>query len=273
MYIVKAGVDPLWEMAHAAKTAIKLMDGLGNSTPSDDFKSMATKIEMFVTRMVKFISQDRWRKIPALAPYDVVCTAGELGDNDVVLSTDGNGNIVYHEFTTIADWLEASYEQGGLTTGRNFERLIRLLETIEDNRIMEAIRAKDRATAKKIVRKMEERAKKRAVVKIVKTTKPLGTFGPVGRPPKDSEKVTKIENGHIKISEHGPNTHVRRLGKIKRDHPELAERIMAGEFKSVSEAERAAGLRKPLLTDYEKAQRAFWRLTEEEQERFREWLK
>ena len=61
MYIVKAGVDPLWEMAHAAKTAIKLMDGLGNSTPSDDFKSMATKIEMFVTRMVKFISQDRWR--------------------------------------------------------------------------------------------------------------------------------------------------------------------------------------------------------------------
>jgi 2-oxo-4-hydroxy-4-carboxy--5-ureidoimidazoline (OHCU) decarboxylase len=64
-----------------------------------------------------------------------------------------------------------------------------------------------------------------------------------------------------------------RLGKIKRDHPELAERIIAGEFKSVSEAERAVGLRPPLLTDYEKTQRAFLRLTEEDQERFRNWLK
>lgn len=269
MYIVKAGVDPLWEMAHAAKTAIKLMDGLGNSTPSDDFKSMATKIEMFVTRMVKFISQDRWRKIPALAPYDVVCMAGELGDNDVVLSTDGDGNIVYHEFTTIADWLEASYEQGGLTTGRNFERLIRLLETIEDNRIMEAIRAKDRATAKKIVRKMEERAKRRAKLKVVETAKPLGAIGDHGGDRK-SDQDSKIENGNL-IS--GGNNSAYRVSRLKRDRPELAERIMAGEFKSVSEAERAAGLRKPLLTDYEKAQRAFWRLTEEEQERFREWLK
>ena len=269
MYIVKAGVDPLWEMAHAAKTAIKLMDGLGNSTPSDDFKSMATKIEMFVTRMVKFISQDRWRKIPALAPYDVVCMAGELGDNDVVLSTDGDGNIVYHEFTTIADWLEASYEQGGLTTGRNFERLIRLLETIEDNRIMEAIRAKDRATAKKIVRKMEERARRRAMEKTVETATPLRAIGKVGRPTKDPVKDSKIEN---RIVSGGTNS-AYRVSRIKRDHPQLAKRIMKGEFKSVSEAERAAGLRPPLLTDYEKAQRAFWRLTEEEQERFREWLK
>lgn len=271
MYIVKAGVDPLWEMAHAAKTAIKLMDGLGNSTPSDDFKSMATKIEMFVTRMVKFISQDRWRKIPALAPYDVVCMAGELGDNDVVLSTDGDGNIVYHEFTTIADWLEASYEQGGLTTGRNFERLIRLLETIEDNRIMEAIRAKDRATAKKIVKAMEKRAKARPVDNLkarTPETRTLPAHGEIGNGRSRGDKTENITS----TSDRGTSS-TYRLGKIKRDHPELAERIMAGEFKSVSEAERAAGLRKPLLTDYEKAQRAFWRLTEEEQERFREWLK
>jgi len=273
MYIVKAGTDPLWEIAHAAETAIKLMDGLGDSTPSDDFKSMATKIEMFVTRMVKFINQDRWRKIPALAPYEVVCMVkGSLGDNDVVLMTDGNGDIVYHEFATIADWLAARFDHGGAQTGQNFERLIRLLETIEDNRIMEAIKAKDRATAKRIVRKMEERAKQRALVKIVKTAKPLGAIGIHGGDRK-SDQATKTENGHLKMGEHGPNTQVRRVSRIKRDHPELAARIMAGEFKSVSEAERAAGLRPPKATDLEKFQRAYFRLSIADQVSAKDWLK
>ena len=84
-------------------------------------------------------------------------------------------------------------------------------------------------------------------------------------------QIDKTEN--IKLINEGGTSSAYRLGRIKRDHPELAERIIAGEFKSVSEAERAAGLRPPLLTDYEKAQRAFWRLTEEDQERFRDWLK
>ena len=130
-------------------------------------------------------------------------------------------------------------------------------------------RAKDRATAKKIVRKMEERAKRRAMEKTVETATPLRAIGKVGRPTKDPVKDSKIEN---RIVSGGTNS-AYRIARLKRDHPELVERIMTGEFKSVSEAERAAGLRPPLLTDYEKAQRAFWRLTEEEQERFREWLK
>ena len=161
------------------------------------------------------------------------------------LSTDGDGNIVYHEFTTIADWLEASYEQGGLTTGRNFERLIRLLETIEDNRIMEAIRAKDRATAKKIVREMEERAKRRAKdnLKALPTkTRTLPANGEIG-----NGRSSCYKNENITPTPDRGTSSAYRLGKIKRDHPELAERIMAGEFKSVSEAERAAGLRKPLM--------------------------
>ena len=106
---------------------------------------------------------------------------------------------------------------------------------------------------------MEERAKRRAVVKVVETATPLGAIGPVGRPPKDPVKDSKIENGIVS----GGNNSAYRVSRIKRDHPQLAERILKGEFKSVSEAERAAGLRPPLLTDYEKAQRAFWRLTEE----------
>ena len=80
----------------------------------------------------------------------------------------------------------------------------------------------------------------------------------------------KTEN--IKATHNGGTSAAYRLGKIKRDRPELAERIMAGEFKSVAEAERAVGLKPPKLTNYEKVQRAFSRLTEDEQERFREWL-
>jgi hypothetical protein len=81
---------------------------------------------------------------------------------------------------------------------------------------------------------MEERAKRRAVVKVVETAKPLGKIGPVGRPPQDSVKGDKTEN--ITFSDRGTSS-AYRLGKIKRDHPELAERIMAGEFKSVSEVQ------------------------------------
>ncbi len=55
-----------------------------------------------------------------------------------------------------------------------------------------------------------------------------------------TDQDDKIENVRL-ISGYG-NSSTYRLGKIKRDHPQLAERIMAGEFKSVSEAERAAGL-------------------------------
>lgn len=36
-----------------------------------------------------------------------------------------------------------------------------------------------------------------------------------------------------------------RLAKLKRDHPQVAARVEAGEFKNVAEAERAAGIKPP----------------------------
>jgi hypothetical protein len=62
-----------------------------------------------------------------------------------------------------------------------------------------------------------------------------------------------------------------RIAKLKRDHPEVAERLAAGEFKTVAEAERAAGI-KPAL-------RPLVRLTlplddeEEARKLFEDWLK
>jgi hypothetical protein len=47
-----------------------------------------------------------------------------------------------------------------------------------------------------------------------------------------------------------------RARKLARDHPEVCARLAAGEFKSVAEAERAAGVKPPLPTVQERAMRA-----------------
>jgi len=74
------------------------------------------------------------------------------------------------------------------------------------------------------------------------------------------------------IKAHGGGTSARyRIARLKRDHPEVAARLEAGEFKTVAEAERAAGI-KPAL-------RPLVRLTlplddeEEARKLFEDWLK
>lgn len=50
------------------------------------------------------------------------------------------------------------------------------------------------------------------------------------------------ENNNVKPTtgtDKGGNSSKYRIAKLKRDHPEIAERMIAGEFKTVSEAERA----------------------------------
>jgi len=60
-----------------------------------------------------------------------------------------------------------------------------------------------------------------------------------------------------------------RIAKLKRDHPEVAQQLIDGEFKSVSEAERAAGIARPLLSNVEKVIRAYGRLSEDEKVEFK----
>ena len=63
-----------------------------------------------------------------------------------------------------------------------------------------------------------------------------------------------------------------RIAKLKRDHPGVADQLAAGEFKSVSAAERAAGVGKPVMQPVAKAFRAYERLTPDEQIEFRKLL-
>jgi hypothetical protein len=55
----------------------------------------------------------------------------------------------------------------------------------------------------------------------------------------DRKQSTTPENSTLKIR---GTTSDYRISKLKRDHPEIAERLMQGEFKTVRDAERAAGV-------------------------------
>ena len=65
----------------------------------------------------------------------------------------------------------------------------------------------------------------------------------------------KTEN--VKVNNQGGNSAEYRIAKLKRDHPEIARRLMDGEFKNVADAERAAGIGQAKLTKVQKVQRAY----------------
>lgn len=87
---------------------------------------------------------------------------------------------------------------------------------------------------------------------------------------KKDSKGNKNENITFAIEQRGTGQPYR-IAKLKRDHPAIAERLLAGEFANVREAERAAGLNvPPKLSRVRKLIRAYDRLTESEQNEFRE---
>ena len=57
-------------------------------------------------------------------------------------------------------------------------------------------------------------------------------------------QVANSKKGNL--TQYGSNAAKYRIAKLKRDHPDIAERMANGEFKSVSEAERAAGVKPEL---------------------------
>jgi len=73
---------------------------------------------------------------------------------------------------------------------------------------------------------------------------------PVLGEPHNKKTVDKMKN--VNSSDKGGNSQKYRIAKLKRDHPAIAQRLMDGEFKSVSEAERAAGVGKPLMSPVQK---------------------
>jgi len=71
-------------------------------------------------------------------------------------------------------------------------------------------------------------------------------------------------NNEKGISKIGSNSKEYRIAKLKRDHPDVAQRLIDGEFKSVSAAERAAGIGPPLKSEVDKVVTAVNKLTAHE---------
>jgi hypothetical protein len=59
----------------------------------------------------------------------------------------------------------------------------------------------------------------------------------------------QVTNDHLTANKLGPNTVVRTLARLDRDHPDLAERVRAGEMSANAAAIRAGFRNKPSLLD------------------------
>jgi len=88
--------------------------------------------------------------------------------------------------------------------------------------------------------KADDLSKRLGIVELAKNTGVLNANGV-------KSSFDKIKNVRA-AGEKGGNSAEYRIAKLKRDHPETAQRLMDGEFKNVAEAERAAGVGKAKLT-------------------------
>lgn len=88
----------------------------------------------------------------------------------------------------------------------------------------------------------------------------------------------RINNENIQPSGQGGTSRTARVARLKRDHPDIAQRLAAGEFKSVAAAVRAARGEDPhpprrLPPALELAKRAYARLDAAERQEFKTWIK
>ena len=82
---------------------------------------------------------------------------------------------------------------------------------------------------------------------------PGGTNQHTGRTADEKKDVSRPSYG---------NSSEYRLSKLKRDHPDVAKRVEAGEFRTVAAAERAAGIGRPVMSRLDRVIAAFQEHTE-----------
>lgn len=125
---------------------------------------------------------------------------------------------------------------------------------------------------KKVIGKSRSEIRQNAIQaekarQIAATVEAIAEHGEIGN---GRSRPDKNENIRSTSDQYGTSQPYR-IAKLKRDYPAIAERLQSGEFRSVREAERAAGLDvPPKLSRVRKLIRAYDRLTESEQSEFRE---
>ena len=142
------------------------------------------------------------------------------------------GQMAKHGFDSLRDLITTPYSKGGLGIP-----LDKAIQFIEFNPAYE--------------HQAMEFKKKLGVAEFAKEVEVLGEHG--------HNQVGHDKTKNI-MSSQGTGSKYR-IAKLKRDHPDIAQRLMDGEFKSVSAAEREAGIGKPLLTPVEKIIRLYDKLS------------
>lgn len=97
----------------------------------------------------------------------------------------------------------------------------------------------------------------------------------IGRPTKNVS--TSEEQKHFSESSNGGTSADYRIRKLRRDHPEVAERLAAGQFKSVAAAERASRGEEPnpprkQKTPLEQIQLLYGKLSKKDRKVLLAWL-
>jgi len=112
----------------------------------------------------------------------------------------------------------------------------------------------------------------KTVDEIAKNAKPMKKQG---RPENDGKGADGTFNDSPTIR--GSNNAKYLTARIARDHPEIHERMKAGEFKSVRQAAMKAGIVKPEKrytgTPIERAKKALKDCSDQDQQEFFKWLK
>ena len=157
-----------------------------------------------------------------------------------------------HGFTSLRDVITTPYSKGGL--GIPLDKAVEFL---------------DFNPAYKYQAKVFKQ--KLGIIELAKSTEVIIERG--SQEQEDRGKSVLDKTNNIKYTSTpsgiGGTSAKYRIAKLKRDHPEVAQQLIDGEFKSVSEAERAAGIARPLLSNVEKAIRVYGRLSEDEKVEFK----
>ena len=106
---------------------------------------------------------------------------------------------------------------------------------------------------------------KRKTAELASTVQPVAALGTNQH--NDGSGCYKNENVTPSSDDRG-NSASYQLARLKRDHPEVVERVISGEIKSARAAMREVGLAPPLLTPVQKLVRQFQRLSPDEQQDF-----
>ena len=138
-------------------------------------------------------------------------------------------------------------------SGLNFE---------EPARLVKALRGELGKKAKEEVLKGLKLKRHEQTLELASTVQPVAAHGG------EREQADNCEIVSLPPENQFGNSAAYQLARLKRDHPEVVERVISGEFKSARAAMREVGLAPPLLTPVQKLVRQFQRLSPDEQQAF-----